>query len=70
MQERCWWAIQESNPEQPGYEPGDLPIDLMARKKVNCQATCSVKDPPWYALLRGVAGTLSYLLPACGYVWA
>ena len=26
-----WWAIQGSNLELPGYEPGDLPIDLMAR---------------------------------------
>lgn len=31
MQEKCWWAIQGSNLELPGYEPGDLPIDLMAR---------------------------------------
>ena len=31
MPRGCWWAIQGSNLELSGYEPEDLPIDLMAR---------------------------------------
>lgn len=30
MHESYWWAIQGSNLELSGYEPEDLPIDLMA----------------------------------------
>lgn len=28
----AWCAIRDSNPEPPGYEPGALPIERMARE--------------------------------------